>query len=116
MRIADMATSQAGYFFTEPEGYLTYKLIEKTPQRLAVDGITLYDELDYDANEAAHPGYRTAYAGFLAKCEDPNIKTNDATFFRNYRDIIGHHSAIIASQAIETALRDFRTPTGNCVI
>ena len=67
---------------------------------MAVDGIRLYHELEPDANEAAHPGYKTPSAGFLAKCEVPNIKTNDNTFFRNYRDIVGHQNAIIASQAI----------------
>jgi hypothetical protein len=117
MRIADMAISNAGAFYTELEGFLGYTLIKKTPQRLAIDGTTLYDELDHDANEAAHPGYKAAYAGFLAKCEDPNIRTNDNSFFKKYRDILGHHNAIIASQAIESALHEFRTPTGDlCVL
>ena len=112
MRIADMALSN---FFTELEGFLDYPLIKKTPQTLAIDGTTLYDELDHDANEAAHSGYKAAYASFLAKCEDPDIKTNYNSFWKTFKDtgIISHHKAMVASQAIESSLHEFRTPTGD---
>jgi hypothetical protein len=102
-------------FYTELEGFLGYTLVRKTPQKLAIDGTTLYDELNHDANELAHPGYKAACKNFLAKCEDPNIKTNDNSFYKKYQktNIIGHHKAILATQAIESSLHEFRTPTGD---
>ena len=110
MRIADMALSS---YFTELEGFLDYPLIKKTPQTLAIDGTTLYDELDHDSNEAAHSGYKAAYANFLAKCEDPLTKVDDFPFWKKFRSDIMHHNAIVASQAIESSLHEFRTPTGD---
>ncbi len=116
MRIADMALSN---FFTELEGFLDYPLIRKTPQKLAIDGTTLYDELDHDANEVAHSGYKAAYASFLTKCEDPDIKESDNSFWKKFNkdtNIMMHHNAIVASQAIESSLHEFRTPTGDLCI